>query len=130
MAAVPGMRRTSVPVWILTDRGTASAGADFSFVLQQLGRASVVGDRTAGAGHNNTFADLGNGFGASISITRVSDPKSGKEWEGVGVQPDIQTRPRDALSAAHAAALDSLLTVERDAVARFTLATVRDGRCK
>jgi C-terminal processing protease CtpA/Prc len=26
-----------------TDRGTASAGEDFSFVLQQLGRAKTVG---------------------------------------------------------------------------------------
>ena len=47
LAKVPGLRRTKVPVWILIDRGTASAGEDFSFVLQQLGRATTVGDRTA-----------------------------------------------------------------------------------
>ena len=125
LASVPGMRRPNVPVWILTDRGTASAGEDFAFVLQQLGRAKVVGDRTAGAGHNNAFVDLGNGFRASVSVTRVSDARTGKEWERVGVQPDIRTAPGDALSMAHAAALDSLLRSTHDAELTTTLSAAR-----
>jgi C-terminal processing protease CtpA/Prc len=127
LASVPGLRRPTVPIWILIDRGTASAGEDFSFVLQQLGRAKTVGDRTAGAGHNNTTADLGHGFSASISITRVSDARSGKEWERVGVQPDVAVKPADALSVAHVAALDSLARLTTDREYQSTLATVRAG---
>ena len=96
LAKVPGTRRPKVPIWILTDRGTASAGEDFSFVLKNLGRARIVGDRTAGAGHNNDFVDVGNNFGVSISYTRVADPKTGREWERVGVLPDVKVDPRDA----------------------------------
>jgi hypothetical protein len=125
LASVPGVRRPNVPVWILTDRGTASAGEDFAFVLQQLGRAKVVGDRTAGAGHNNTFVDLGNGFRASISVTRVSDARTGKEWERVGVQPDIRSAPSEALAIAHAAALDSVLRSSHDAELTSTLTAAR-----
>lgn len=127
LASVPGQRRPTVPIWILIDRGTASAGEDFSFVLQQLGRAKTVGDRTAGAGHNNATVDLGNGFSASISVTRVSDARTGKEWERVGVRPDVAVRPGDALSVAHVAALDSLARLTTDNEYLSTLATVRAG---
>lgn len=127
LAHVPGLRRPTTPVWILVDRGTASAGEDFAFVLQQLGRARVVGDRTAGAGHNNTFVPVGQGFVASISYTRVSDPRTGREWERVGVTPDMKVAPREALTAAHAAALDSLQRLEGDANFRATLKAARDG---
>jgi len=125
LASVPGQRRTDVPIWILTDRGTASAGEDFSFVLQQLGRAKTVGDRTAGAGHNNATVPLAAGFSASISFTRVSDPHTGKEWERVGVLPNIKTNPGDALTVAHLAAIDSLARLTADAAQRSSLATVR-----
>ncbi|MEO5813773.1 MAG: S41 family peptidase [Gemmatimonadaceae bacterium] len=125
LASVPGLRRADVPVWILTDRGTASAGEDFAFVLQQMGRAKTVGDRTAGAGHNNAIVPVAAGFSASISLTRVSDARTGKEWERVGVQPDIRSDPSDALTIAHLAAIDSLLRATSDSSLRAQLATAR-----
>jgi hypothetical protein len=125
LASVPGLRRTDIPVWILIDRGTASAGEDFSFVLQQLGRAKTVGDRTAGAGHNNGIFPIAAGFSASISLTRVSDARTGKEWERVGVQPDIPVNPGDALTVAHLAALDSLQRSATDPAQRSAVATAR-----
>jgi retinol-binding protein 3 len=115
LASVPGKRRPNVPVWILTDQGTASAGEDFAFVLQQLGRARTVGSVTAGAGHNNDFVDAGHGFGVSISYTRVADSRTGKEWERVGVAPDIKVDPGDALAAAQVSALDTLQKLAKDA---------------
>ncbi len=127
LASVPGKRRADTPVWILTDRGTASAGEDFSFVLQRLGRATIVGDRTAGAGHNNATVPLTAGFSASISFTRVADARTGKEWERVGVQPDARSNPADALIVAHLAALDSLQRITSDAAQRTALAVTRMG---
>jgi hypothetical protein len=108
LAKVPGQRRLEVPLYVLTSRETASAGEDFAFVLQNLHRATLVGSRTAGAGHNNAFVDAGHGFVLSISFTRVADPKSGKEWERVGVQPDMSVEPDGALGVAHLAALRKL----------------------
>lgn len=108
VADVPGPRITEAPVFILTSRATASAAEDIAFVLDNLGRAVIVGDRTAGAGHNNALLGLGHGFLASVSFSRVTDPATGREWERVGVAPDIAAPPAEALEAAHLAALDTL----------------------
>ena len=121
MAKVAGARRPDVPLFILTSGGTASAGEDFTFVLHNLGRATVVGERTAGAGHNNAFVDVGHGFVASISYTRVMDPRTGREWERVGVQPDVAVAADSALDVAHALALKALAAGESDSDRKRTL---------
>jgi hypothetical protein len=104
-AEVSGPRRTDVPLYVLTSQGTGSAAEEFSFVLKNQRRATIVGSRTAGAGHMVTGVPVGRGFAVSVSITRVMDPVTGKEWEGTGVIPDIAVDPADALGAAHEAAL-------------------------
>jgi C-terminal processing protease CtpA/Prc len=68
----------------------------------------VVGEPTAGGGRNNTFVNLGSGLWASVTYTRVSDPRTGREWEGRGVQPDLRVPSNEALEAAHAHALKRL----------------------
>ena len=126
LAKVTGTRRPDIPLFILTSGGTASAGEDFTFVLHNLGRATVVGERTAGAGHNNAFVDVGHGFVASISYTRVMDPATGKEWERVGVQPDVVVAPEGALDAAHVLALKALASRAADPARKRTLALTAD----
>lgn len=121
LQTVPGPRRTDVPLYVLVDRRSASAAEHVPFVLQNLGRAKLVGERTPGAGRNNRFVDVGNGFTVSVSFTRVTDPRTGKEWERVGIQPDIPTSSADALRAAHRAALEGLLAKARDPKTRAEL---------
>jgi len=104
LATVGGPRRTDIPLYVLVDRGSASAAEDVPFVLQSLGRATIVGEKTAGAGRNNMIVPVGSGLMVSVSITRVSDPRTGREWEAVGVKPDIETASADALDAALRAA--------------------------
>ena len=123
---VTGTRRPDVPIFILTSGGTASAGEDFVFVLHNLGRATLVGQRTAGAGHNNAFVDIGHGFVASISYTRVMDPRTGREWERVGVQPDVAVDPDSALDLTHILALKAITARETDPVRKRTLALTAD----
>jgi hypothetical protein len=118
LAEVPGPRRPDVPLYVLTSRGSGSASEAFSFVLKNLGRATLVGDRTAGAGHMVSQYALPAGFVAGVSITRVSDPRTGLEWEGVGVQPDVKVAPERALAVAHAAALRVLAAKAADDRAR------------
>ena len=115
IAEVPGPRRKDVPLFVLTSQGTASAAEEFCFVLKNRRRAILVGRRTAGAGHMVAQIPVGNGFTASLSITRVSDPETGLEWEQVGVQPDIAVAPEHALAVAHAAALKAIAASTTDA---------------
>ncbi|MGZ8469696.1 MAG: S41 family peptidase [Gemmatirosa sp.] len=122
VARVPGPRRTEVPLYVLTSQGTGSAAEEFSFVLKNQKRATIVGDRTAGAGHMVRSLPVGHGFVGSVSITRVSDPASGLEWERVGVQPDVRVPAERALDAAHAAALRTIAQRAADAAQRTVLA--------
>ncbi|MCU0633753.1 MAG: S41 family peptidase [Gemmatimonadaceae bacterium] len=107
-SVVPGPRRPDVPLYVLTSRNTVSAAEEFAFVLRRLGRATLVGDRTIGAGHMNAISPIGNGFTLSVSFARVSDPVTGAEWERVGVQPTLVAPPAMALDVAQAHALRTI----------------------
>ena len=106
---VPGKRRPTIPLYVLTSRDTGSAAEDFAFLLQQTGRATLVGDRTAGAGHTNAIMGIGGGYTVSVSIGRTYNPKTNEGWEGTGVQPHVKVAPADALETAHAHALTALM---------------------
>jgi hypothetical protein len=125
---VTGPRRPDVPLYVLTSQGTASAAEEFSFVLRNQKRATIVGSRTAGAGRMVTRVPVGDGFSAGISITQVTDPASGAEWEGVGVQPHIAVEAADALDAAHEAALMKLRPASGNPTIDALLETIRASR--
>jgi hypothetical protein len=126
LASVPGPRRPTVPLYVLTSGYTASAGEDFAFVLKNLGRATVIGSPSAGAGHNNANINSGHGFATSISFTRVMDPRTGAEWERVGVQPNVAVDPAVALETAHSMALKTIADSTKDLDWRKELGLIRE----
>lgn len=107
-AAVTGPRRPDVPLFILTSRNSVSAAETFAFILKNLHRAILVGDTTAGAGRNVMRFDTGLGFFTSVSMSTIKDPRTGAEWEHVGVAPDVRVSPDLALATAHELALREL----------------------
>ena len=109
MRDVPGPRRPDVPLFVLTDDVTRSAAEDLTFVLQNMKRATVVGSVTAGAGRNNASVPLGHGITGSVSFTRVMEPGTKREWERIGVVPDIKVDPDSALAVAHREAVKRVL---------------------
>jgi hypothetical protein len=94
---VPGPRLPAAKVFIVVNGRTASAAEGFAFGLQQAGRATVVGQTTAGAGIAGSDADLGDGLQAFIPIKMILAADGSKGWEGVGVTPDVVTKPGDEL---------------------------------
>jgi hypothetical protein len=130
LATVPGPRRTDVPLYLLTSQNTASAAEEFSFVLKNQKRVTTVGSRTAGAGHMVNQLQSGHGFAVGISITRVSDPVTGKEWEGTGVLPDIDVAPERALIEAHTAALRKVVAASPDSARLNRLLVTLDAKRK
>lgn len=87
-----------VPLFLLTSHDTFSAGEGFAFILQHLGRATVVGERTAGAAHAGRAYPLPCGFEAIIPNTAVVLPGTTTDWEGTGVKPDVQVAADQALA--------------------------------
>jgi hypothetical protein len=90
--------RAGVPIFVLTSSHTGSAAEGFSFFLQQSGRARTVGETTAGAGHNVGFFGVAPGYNVGISIGRVMYAGNNREWERVGVRPDIPATADSALA--------------------------------
>ena len=126
LARVPGPRRPAVPLYVLTSRNTGSAAEEFSFVLKMLGRSTLVGERTAGAGHVVGAFDAGNGFVSGISIARVTDPRTGREWERIGVQPDVRVAPERALDVAQEDALKTVAARTTDIDSRRALELIAE----
>jgi len=74
---------------VLISNQTFSAGESFAFGLKRTGRARLLGLATGGGGHMNNFFPLPSGFGASISVGRTFDPRTGEGWQGEGVTPHV-----------------------------------------
>lgn len=124
---VTGKRRPEIPLFLLVGPGTASGAEDLAFIFKMKGRASLVGTKTAGAGRLTGIYPVGDGFTASVPGGRTFDPASGREWERVGIQPDIASPVGDALTAAHAAALERLAATASDTSYQVALARTRDN---
>jgi len=75
-------------VAILVDGATGSAAEIFAAVLQDHGRARVVGRRTAGAVLASRFHRLPDGGELQLSREDYVAPK-GRRIEGAGIEPDI-----------------------------------------
>ena len=80
-------------VVVLVDGATGSAAEIFSAVLQDHGRATIVGRRTAGAVLASWFYRLPDGGELQLSREDYIAPQ-GRRIEGVGVQPDIEVPRR------------------------------------
>lgn len=97
-------------VVLLVDARTASSGEVFSAGLQELGRATVVGARTAGAVLPSVMRPLPSGGALQHAISEYRTPR-GTLLEGRGVVPDIAApRPtREALLAGRDLALEEAM---------------------
>ena len=80
--------KLTMPLYILTGSGTASAAEDFSYAMQVNKRAVIVGDTTAGGAHPTGPVAVGQGFVASIPFARSINHITKTDWEGTGVIPD------------------------------------------
>jgi hypothetical protein len=101
MPFAPGRRfGPDKPVFVLTSGTTFSGGEELAYDLQQLGRATVVGERTRGGAHPVEGFRIRPHLQATIPIARSLSPVSGGNWEGTGVLPDIPVAAGEALDAA------------------------------
>jgi C-terminal processing protease CtpA/Prc len=106
---LPGRNGTR-PVYVLTAARTFSAGEGIAFILQEYGRAEIIGEQTAGAANPGRPYPVNNRFEVTVPNGRVRTAVSGRNWEGNGVTPDVPVAAADSLRTAHARALRDLLT--------------------
>ena len=87
-------------VYLLISNKTASAAEHFSLAMKSTGRGTLIGEATAGANHFGGPAPLNEHFVVWMPVGRTYDVKTGKDWEGAGIAPDIAVDPKQALIVA------------------------------
>jgi len=89
-----------VPIFVLTSCETISASEEFAYDLQSRKRATVIGEITAGGANIASGFRLNSSFVIYIPRGRAINPITNKNWEGVGVQPDVSVVSGKALEKA------------------------------
>ena len=105
-AYVSGPRMSKTDVFILTSGWTFSAAEDFAYSLKHLGRATIVGETTGGGAHPVEYHNYRTlNIRAQVPYGRTINPITGTNWEGIGVEPDIDAPQEEALDVAYLEAL-------------------------
>ena len=89
-SATPGDILKNKPIYILINRGSASASEIVAAALKENDRATVVGMTSFGKGSVQSLIPLGNGTTAIKLTTALYFTPDGISINGTGVKPDIQ----------------------------------------
>jgi retinol-binding protein 3 len=112
---VPGKRfGQTKPVYVLISGDTFSGGEEFAYDLQNLKRATLVGEVTGGGANPGDLRPLTPHFEMFVPSGRAVNPVSQTNWEGRGVQPDIAVARTQALEVAQSRLLQRMLESEKD----------------
>ena len=79
----------SLPVIILINGNSASASEVFSGALKDNGKAVLLGTKSFGKGIVQTLLSLNDGSALKLTTSEYFTP-SGKNIQGVGIEPDIK----------------------------------------
>lgn len=96
------------PVYILTSKNTFSAAEDITFALKNRKRAVIVGENTKGGAHPFDMKPLATHFALLVPAYSTVDPDTKKDWEGVGVAPDVAVPAAAALTRAQQLILETM----------------------
>jgi len=118
----------SKPVFVLTSRATFSAAEDFSYALQHLKRATIVGEKTGGGAHPSREFRITDHFTAAIPYARSMSPITQANWEGTGVAPDIAAPADRALAVAYQAALKRIAETTPDPQRKVEMQRLLDAQ--
>ena len=111
---VPGQRYLDRDVYILTSGQTFSAAEEFTYDLQALRRATVVGETTAGGANPGGPYRVADHFYAAMPRGHSINPVTKTNWEGKGIEPDVKVPEQDALKTAQRLALEHLVKKTTD----------------
>ena len=126
----PATRNARRPIYVLTSARTFSGGEGLAFLLQELKRAVVIGEVTAGAANPGRPYPAGELFEITVPNGRVLSTIRRANWEGHGVTPDIIVPAADAFRVAHLRALDDVIAATADPTRREELLGIRADLAK
>jgi retinol-binding protein 3 len=101
-------------VYVLTSNRTFSAAEEFTYNLQNLQRATIVGETTGGGAHPGSVRRITDRFGIWLPNGRAINPITRTNWEGTGIEPHIKVPAEQALTSAHIEALKKIRATAAD----------------
>ncbi len=121
---LPGARYLEKPLYVLTSDKTFSGAEECAYDLQQLKRATLVGETTYGGAHTVDRYRLEDHVQVFVPNGRVINPVTGTDWEGVGVKPDIEVPAEEAFDYAYNSALQKLMDDVEQGTLKLTKRTL------
>jgi formylglycine-generating enzyme required for sulfatase activity len=113
---INGPKLTDMDLYVLMSRAYSfSAAEGFAFALKNLNRATIVGETTSGGAHDEEFFYFRKySIQLKIPTRRAYNPKTGLNWEGIGVEPDVKTSANNAFDKAYNLALQNFIKQEEN----------------
>jgi len=102
-----GDKLPNIPVYVLVNKKSASAAEEFAFWLQNIKRATIIGETTMGAGYGVMSHKLNNRFSVQISSEVGLNPYTKKGFEQIGITPDVKISDKKTFDKAKELALIS-----------------------
>ncbi len=81
--------QVDIPMVVLINENTASAGELFTCALRDYEKAKLVGQKTYGKGVGQETFDLGDETAVKFTTFTYTPPKS-KNYDGIGITPDYE----------------------------------------
>ena len=97
---ISGKKLSEIPIYILVNKRTASAGESLAYLMKNLKRATIIGETTSGAGNGSTYFRVSNEFQVQIATWETINSVTKTSWEKVGVVPNIKVKSDKALKTA------------------------------
>ncbi|OFE17942.1 hypothetical protein BA895_13415 [Humibacillus sp. DSM 29435] len=98
---LPGPRLgAELPVAVAVSSKTFSGGEELAFNLQELGRARVFGEQTRGGAHPRIGIRVHPKVELALPVAVPRSPRTGRNWEGTGVTPDVPAPASEAVQVA------------------------------
>jgi hypothetical protein len=105
-----GKRYLNRDIYVLTSKRTFSGAEEFTYNLQNLKRATIIGETTGGGAHPGGGFRAHEHFMVFVPSGRAINPITKTNWEGTGVKPDIEVPANQAQVVAQLMALKRSVT--------------------
>src|SRR4029079_19671727 len=102
---ISGTRYPQKTVYVMTSKDTFSGAEEFAYDVQNLKRATIVGEVTGGGANPGGPEKVHPHFMVNVPRGRAVSPVTRTNWEGTGVTPDVTVPADKALDTAYLAAL-------------------------
>ncbi|GGG31090.1 hypothetical protein GCM10011344_35000 [Dokdonia pacifica] len=105
---VTGTKLPDIKLYVLVNANTGSAAESFAYMLKHLGRATIIGEVTAGAGNGASVHPVNDRFSVQVSSEETINAITKTSFEQVGVIPHIKVNSQLAFDEGYRLALTYL----------------------